>query len=334
MDDNVINSYVKHGVKMALLRFAWLIAVLCPFVGQAQTTVEYIHTDALGSPVAVTNASGNVIEREVYEPYGSPITRPPSDQPGFTGHVADSLTGLTYMQQRYYDPQIGRFLSVDPVTAYSNPVGAFNRYWYANNNPYKFTDPDGRQSRENAQVASTGSPLFDWILSPSDARSSHSQMVKEQLTAELSQPHSAKDIALYIAVAASLGTGAAGGTLRAEGVAGAARGVMARSGTRGASGTLITKGGNRYHGNSTGSSISGGNARSPMNPLTQQALDSVQNPSRTHGACCEIDAVNKALNAGDDVRGATMGPVKLNESDRVVPACSTCREVKKTLGVN
>jgi uncharacterized protein RhaS with RHS repeats len=48
------------------------------------------------------------------------------------------------MQQRYYDPQIGRFLSVDPVTAYSNPVGAFNRYWYANNNPYKFTDPDGR----------------------------------------------------------------------------------------------------------------------------------------------------------------------------------------------
>ena len=48
--------------------------------------------------------------------------------------------------QRYYDPAIGRFLSVDPVTAYSNPVGAFNRYWYANNNPYKFTDPDGRES--------------------------------------------------------------------------------------------------------------------------------------------------------------------------------------------
>ena len=46
--------------------------------------------------------------------------------------------------QRYYDPQIGRFLSVDPVAAYSKKGILFNRYWYANNNPYKFTDPDGR----------------------------------------------------------------------------------------------------------------------------------------------------------------------------------------------
>ncbi|MBX9625391.1 MAG: hypothetical protein K2X82_16415, partial [Gemmataceae bacterium] len=34
---------------------------------------------------------------------------------GFTGHVNDADTGLVYMQQRYYDPLAGRFLSVDPV---------------------------------------------------------------------------------------------------------------------------------------------------------------------------------------------------------------------------
>jgi uncharacterized protein RhaS with RHS repeats len=49
------------------------------------------------------------------------------------------------MQQRYYDPLIGRFLSVDPVTAYSKGADFFNRYKYANNNPYRFTDPDGRE---------------------------------------------------------------------------------------------------------------------------------------------------------------------------------------------
>ena len=51
------------------------------------------------------------------------------------------------MQQRYYDPQIGRFLSVDPVTALSSPVGMFNRYKYAANNPYRFADPDGRKEK-------------------------------------------------------------------------------------------------------------------------------------------------------------------------------------------
>jgi hypothetical protein len=39
---------------------------------------------------------------------------------------------------------VGRFLSVDPVSASSINGGNFNRYWYANNNPYKFVDPDGR----------------------------------------------------------------------------------------------------------------------------------------------------------------------------------------------
>jgi hypothetical protein len=48
------------------------------------------------------------------------------------------------MQQRYYDSELGVFLSVDPVTAYENPIGQFHRYRYADNNPYTFTDPDGR----------------------------------------------------------------------------------------------------------------------------------------------------------------------------------------------
>lgn len=145
MKNNPANCHPLRSRSCIGLVLAWILALLLPYTGHAQTTVEYIHTDALGSPVAVTDASGNLIEREVYEPYGSPITRPPSDQPGFTGHVADSLTNLTYMQQRYYDPQIGRFLSVDPVTAYDNgDMRHLNRYAYAYNNPHKFTDPDGR----------------------------------------------------------------------------------------------------------------------------------------------------------------------------------------------
>jgi uncharacterized protein RhaS with RHS repeats len=46
------------------------------------------------------------------------------------------------MQARYYDPYAGRFLAIDPVAA---EAGSFNRYWYANNNPYTNIDPDGRE---------------------------------------------------------------------------------------------------------------------------------------------------------------------------------------------
>jgi uncharacterized protein RhaS with RHS repeats len=48
------------------------------------------------------------------------------------------------MQQRYYDPVAGRFLSIDPVTTDANTGSSFNRYAYAANNPYKYVDPDGR----------------------------------------------------------------------------------------------------------------------------------------------------------------------------------------------
>ena len=111
---------------------------------------EYLHSDVLGSPVASTNNSRNVIWRESYTPFGEKRKNSQGrDEVGFTGHVNDS-SGLIYMQARYYDPVIGRFYSNDPVGALGhmqrgNSIAhGFNRYAYANNNPYKYTDPDGK----------------------------------------------------------------------------------------------------------------------------------------------------------------------------------------------
>lgn len=120
-----------------LLGVAWQSA-------QAQSVVRYYVTDALGSVVVVTDEAGNVTERREYEPYGAQLTPAVKDGPGYTGHVQDAATGLVYMQQRYYDSSLGVFLSVDPVTAYDNPMRQFHRYRYAFNNPYRFIDPDGQ----------------------------------------------------------------------------------------------------------------------------------------------------------------------------------------------
>jgi RHS repeat-associated protein len=106
--------------------------------------IQYQHTDALGSPVARTNTAGAIVSRTKYEPYGK-TAQGATPTIGFTGHVNDADTGLVYMQQRYYDPVAGRFLSIDPVVTDANNGSSFNRYAYANNNPYIYVDPDGRK---------------------------------------------------------------------------------------------------------------------------------------------------------------------------------------------
>ncbi|MCV2886480.1 hypothetical protein OE749_17425 [Aestuariibacter sp. AA17] len=86
-----------------------------------------------------------------HRPYGSSIEGE-ADDIGYTGHKFDTDLGLSYMQARYYDPVIGRFYSNDPVGSIEHlggPGGAhgFNRYAYANNNRYKYVDPDGEEVR-------------------------------------------------------------------------------------------------------------------------------------------------------------------------------------------
>jgi RHS repeat-associated protein len=87
--------------------------------------------------------------KQHYRPFGESIEGA-KDDVGYTGHKFDTDLGLSYMQARYYDPVIGRFYSNDPIGF--RDVHSFNRYAYANNNPYKYTDPNG----EAAQFALRG----------------------------------------------------------------------------------------------------------------------------------------------------------------------------------
>lgn len=102
----------------------------------------YVHTDGLGGVSVKTAADKSVLERKRYYPYGMQ-TDGVAAGPGFTGHYMDG-TGLIYMKARYYDPELGRFMSTDPVGVSGIDGANFSRYHYANNNPYAYTDPDGR----------------------------------------------------------------------------------------------------------------------------------------------------------------------------------------------
>ncbi|MGM0562955.1 MAG: RHS repeat-associated core domain-containing protein [Pseudomonadota bacterium] len=129
--------------------FLPLVSLLFTLTAHSAPVTRYIHTDPMGSPIAATDENGEILWVEDYKPYGERIRREEKSAPHkrwYTGHVQDDDTGLIYMGARYYDPEIGRFLSPDPVGFDAgNPV-SFNKYAYANNNPYRYTDPDGRET--------------------------------------------------------------------------------------------------------------------------------------------------------------------------------------------
>ncbi|RUO57833.1 RHS repeat domain-containing protein [Pseudidiomarina insulisalsae] len=117
--------------------------------------VTFLHHDSLGSAQSGTDSNGSVIWQESYTPYGEAINDIAANKnlAGFTGHITDDATDLSYMQARYYDPVIGRFYSNDPVGAIRhlstpNGIHGFNRYAYGNNNPYRYKDPTGKSSEE------------------------------------------------------------------------------------------------------------------------------------------------------------------------------------------
>ena len=122
----------------------WLMA--CATAGAG--TVTYIYTDPQGTPLLEVDAAGSIKAGFDYRPYGALALGTAKDGPGFTGHVNDIDTNFVYMQARYYDPVIGRFLSSDPVSAAAGNGFSFNKYTYANNNPIHFIDPAGRSTEE------------------------------------------------------------------------------------------------------------------------------------------------------------------------------------------
>ncbi len=109
-------------------------------------TDEYL-TDALGSTVELTNATGATEEQYSYSPYGvqSATGATTTNSYSYTGREFDGL-GIDYYRARYYNPITGRFLSEDPA-GYSAGV---NLYAYVYGSPLVFTDPSGEDALSGA----------------------------------------------------------------------------------------------------------------------------------------------------------------------------------------
>jgi len=173
LEGKVVREYDSFGPTTGMEYFLWtedFFHAGSQLVASQRETAEggrrHYHLDHLGTPLFATNASGSRVSSHAYYPFGVEATSIlqernrgfDREQPlRYTGHERDGLDSsiaehddyVDYMHARYYRAGWGRFLSVDPKSVYEPrklPQG-WNRYAYAMNNPVKFLDPDGEETK-------------------------------------------------------------------------------------------------------------------------------------------------------------------------------------------
>ncbi len=122
----------------------------------------YLHRDYQGSILAITNQAGTIVEKRLFDAWGSLIQLVGSNgqlvinggqllipnynlliDRGYTGHEHLTSVGLINMNARLYDPKLHRFLQPDNYIQEPFNTQNYNRYAYCVNNPLKYTDYNG-----------------------------------------------------------------------------------------------------------------------------------------------------------------------------------------------
>jgi RHS repeat-associated protein len=115
--------------------------------------IDYLLSDGLGSVRLATDASGDLVGEWAYDAFGNELTGADmgGDRFRYTGQWADA-GGLTFLRARFYEPETGRFLSVDPRSGDISTPQTLDPYVYATNRPQTLTDPSGQISQEQRDV--------------------------------------------------------------------------------------------------------------------------------------------------------------------------------------
>ena len=113
--------------------------------------IYYYVTNLQGDVIAILDSAGNLEAEYTYDAWGNLIDNP-DDTFGFIGHVNplryrgylyDRQTGLYYLQSRYYNPEIGRFISADNYPSTGQGLTGNHMFAYCGNNPVSREDESG-----------------------------------------------------------------------------------------------------------------------------------------------------------------------------------------------
>ena len=113
-------------------------------VGSTNYTIYYYITNLQGDVIRLVDHEGRTAAYYRYDPYGKVIEASGShaniNPLRYRGYYYDVETGLYYLQSRYYDPQICRFINADGFVSTGQGLLGNNMFAYRLNNPVRFTD--------------------------------------------------------------------------------------------------------------------------------------------------------------------------------------------------
>ena len=147
--NNLVEETNATGAVVA--RYALTQNIDEPLAMLRSATTSYYHADGLGSVTSLSNAAGALAQTYTFDSFGNLTASSGSLTNPFryTGREWDTETNLQFSRHRYYDPNVGRFLSEDPLGFESGP----SFYVYVSNDPATFFDPSGLQQQ--------GAPVYN-----------------------------------------------------------------------------------------------------------------------------------------------------------------------------
>ena len=161
-------------------------------------THYYYQKNLQGDVVRILNSSGSVVVEYTYDAWGNIVSTTGSmastlgqyNPFRYRSYYYDVETGFYYLQSRYYDPVVGRFLNADGIIGANGGIEGYNMFAYCNNNPVMYVDPSGEcsisatievleQVLQLMMMASgfyaNGVPLYDSFYLASQVRSVRQQ---------------------------------------------------------------------------------------------------------------------------------------------------------------
>ena len=170
--------------------------------------------------IAILDSEGNAVVEYSYDAWGKLLATTGTlaatiglhNPLRYRGYVYDNETALYYLQSRYYDPELGRFINADAFASTGTGLLGYNMFAYCNNNPANRSDPKGTIPFYDSPIQKAIDDFAKWYRDSSE----YERDSNGHLTLNAKIKRSVQAVERNIVATAGIGLGMYGGIIATE----------------------------------------------------------------------------------------------------------------------